>query len=31
MISAWNLLWIIPAAATFGFAFCALLAANRDD
>ena len=30
MINALHLLWIIPAAATFGFVFGAVMAANRD-
>lgn len=30
MISAWNLIWIIPAAACFGFSICALLQAGAD-
>jgi len=28
MISAWNLLWIIPLSASFGLVICALLSAN---
>lgn len=31
MMSAWNLLWIIPVAYLLGFTTCALLAAARDD
>lgn len=31
MISAWNLLWIIPFAAGIGFVTAALLAANKSD
>ena len=31
MMSAWNLLWIIPVAHLLGFTTCALLAAARDD
>lgn len=29
MISAWNLLWIIPTSAMVGFITAALLAANK--
>ena len=29
MMSVWNLLWIIPLAASFGFITAALLAANK--
>lgn len=29
MISAINLVWIIPAAAMFGFAICAIVSANK--
>lgn len=32
MISAWNLLWIVPLSASFGFVVCAILAVGgRDD
>lgn len=31
MISAWHLLWIIPASAFFGVMLAALCAAGRDD
>ena len=30
MISAWHLIWLLPVAAVFGFAVCALLGANRE-
>ena len=30
MINALHLLWIIPAAATFGFVMAAILAAGKD-
>ena len=30
MISAWNLLWIIPVSAWFGILLIALVSANRD-
>lgn len=29
MINALHLLWIIPAAASFGFVWCALLSVNE--
>lgn len=29
-MNALHLIWIIPAAATFGFVACALLSANKD-
>ena len=29
MINALHLLWIVPLAATFGFATCAILTANK--
>lgn len=29
MISAWHLLWIIPACSIFGFMICAILASGR--
>jgi hypothetical protein len=28
MMSAWNLIWIVPAAAFFGFMVCAILSMN---
>lgn len=28
MISAWNLLWIVPLSGFIGFAMCGLLSAN---
>ena len=31
MISAWNLIWIIPLSAWFGFAICAILTASKRD
>lgn len=31
MISAWNLLWIVPLAGSVGFIMAALVAVNRDD
>lgn len=31
MMSAWNLLWIVPVAYLLGFITCALLAAARND
>lgn len=31
MMNALHLIWIIPAAAMFGFMLCALLSANRDE
>lgn len=30
MINALHLIWIIPAAASFGFIWCAILAAGKD-
>lgn len=30
MINALHLLWIVPVAACFGFAICAVLSVNRD-
>ena len=30
MISVWHLLWIVPAAACFGFLVAALLAVGKD-
>lgn len=30
MISAWHLIWIVPASATFGFALAVLLASGKD-
>lgn len=31
MISAWNLLWIVPLAGSFGFVICSLFAAGCKD
>lgn len=31
MMSAWNLLWIIPVAYLLGFMTCSWLVASRDD
>lgn len=31
MMSAWNLLWIIPVAYLLGFMTCSLLTAARDE
>lgn len=31
MINALHLIWIIPAAASFGFVMAAILAAGRED
>ena len=30
MINALHLLWIVPAAASFGFLVCAILCANKE-
>lgn len=30
MISAWNLIWILPISACFGFSICALMQAGAD-
>lgn len=31
MMSAWNLLWILPLAYFFGFVTCTLLTVSRDE